>query len=169
MKRTLFVILFLIQLAGLPAFAQDKPSLDPPALVRARKAYEADVKAVVDPITDKYVKQLGDMKKDFGAKGDLASAQAVQREIDGLTSEVSLVGKWAWPIVGNAEFLEDGTSKAGGETGKWKLVDKKTRKYKVVWSSNGYIDLLTLSADGTTLSGRNNHGGTVHAERLPPD
>jgi hypothetical protein len=168
MNRTLLIALFLTQLAGLPAFAQDKPSHEPAALVRARKAYEADVNAAVDPITEKYVKQLNELKKDFMAKGDLESAQAVQREIHGLTVGVTLIGKWTWPPAASAEFLEDGTSEAHSVKGKWKLVDKKTRKYKIVWS-NGYIDWVTLSADGTTLSGRNNHGDTFRSERLPPD
>ena len=44
-------------------------------LVKARKQYEADVKAVVDPITTAYLKKLDKMLKDFGGKGDLESCR----------------------------------------------------------------------------------------------
>jgi hypothetical protein len=139
--------------AEAPAVSEKKPAEEPAALVKARDAYEAKVKAVVDPIKADYLKKLEGMKKDFGAKGDVASALAVEREIKSLTATVSLIGKWDYFNGNTVEILADGTSKSrdGGFPGKWGCLDKKARKYQVIWSI-GFIDLILLSPDGTTLT-----------------
>jgi hypothetical protein len=156
--------LLILPLIALPIFAQDKPaekpavdgnqSTDEPAVfVKARDAYEAKVKAVVDPLKADYLKKLEAMKKEFGAKGDVASALAVEREIKSLTTTVTLVGKWDYFNGNTIEILKDGTGKSrdGGFTAKWGCLDKKARKYQIVWS-NGFIDLILMSPDGTTLT-----------------
>jgi hypothetical protein len=55
---------------------------EPADLVKARNAYKAEVEAAMAPITAAYLKQLEEMKKAYGAKGDLTSALALQKEID---------------------------------------------------------------------------------------
>lgn len=154
--------------------AEDMPADDPAALVTARKAYDAKVKAVVDPLKADYLKKLEGMKKDFGAKGDVASALAVQREIDSLTqaSAPTIVGKWSWSMDQTVEFKADGTAKNNrGDPAKWVCVDKKTRRYKIEWSL-GYIDWCLMSADGSTLTvaSHNLKNNTIYrfnAQRLP--
>jgi hypothetical protein len=159
--------------AALPR-AEDTPAADPAALVTARKAYEAKVKAVLDPLKADYLKKLEGMKKDFGAKGDVASALAVQREIDSLTEAgtATIVGKWdGFPGAGIAEFKADGTAKdnSGNITGKWACLDKKTRRYQTIWS-NGWVDWYLMSADGSTLTvagHKNNQVLRYTVQKLP--
>jgi hypothetical protein len=154
--------------------AEDTPAADPAALVTARKAYEAKVKAVVDPLKADYLKKLESMKKDFGAKGDVAAALAVQREIDNLSEAgtATIVGKWdGFPGAGIAEFKADGTAKdiSGNITGKWACLDKKTRRYQTTWS-NGWVDWYLMSADGTTLTvagHKNNQVLRYTVQKLP--
>jgi hypothetical protein len=190
---------FILLVTALPAFAQDKPpekpgapgkqadkpaaaparaedtlTDDPAVLVTARKAYDAKVKAVVDPLKADYLKKLEGMKKDFGAKGDVASALAVQREIDSLTqaSTATIVGKWSWSYDQTIEVKADGTAKDNrGDPAKWVCMDKKTRRYKIEWS-HGFIDWCLMSADGSTITvaSRNLKNNTIYrftATRLP--
>jgi hypothetical protein len=154
--------------------AEDTLTEDPAVLVTARKAYEAKVKAVVDPLKADYLKKLEGMKKDFGAKGDVASALAVQREIDSLNqaATATIVGKWSWSMDQTVEFKADGTAKNNrGDPAKWACVDKKTRRYKIEWSL-GFIDWCLMPADGSTLAvaSRNLKNNTIYrftAQRLP--
>jgi hypothetical protein len=157
MKRAFFFLLIVI---ALPVLADDKQAAEPAALVQARKAFEAKVKEVVDPIKAAYLKKLESMKKEFGGKGDVTSAVAVQKEIDSLTEKKldgltrkkldPLVGKWDW-LAGNvAQFFEDGTVKSTIDRGKWKCVDKKAGNYLVVWG--GTTDALVMSEDGLSLT-----------------
>jgi hypothetical protein len=160
--------------AALPARAEDTLTDDPAALVTARKAYDAKVKAVVDPLKADYLKKLESMKKDFGAKGDVASALAIQREIDSLTqaSTATIVGKWSWSYDQTIEIKGDGTGKDNrGDAAKWACVDKKTRRYKIEWA-HGFIDWCLMSADGSSLTvashnQKNNSIYRFNAQRLP--
>jgi hypothetical protein len=163
--------------AALPAVAGDKPVDDPPALVKARNNYEAKVKEFVDPLKTDYVKKLEGLKKDFGAKGDVASALAVEREIKSLTqtSAPTIIGKWLW-LDGNkdnaVEFRADGTANDhAGNPVKWLCVDKKARKYQTVWPTLKLTAVIQMSPDGFTLAiaSHNRGGGVVNvsALRLP--
>ncbi|MFM7075198.1 MAG: serine/threonine-protein kinase [Planctomycetaceae bacterium] len=82
---------------------------------------------------------------------------------DGLLS-----GKWRWIAAGTeiapAEFFPDGRVVGGRVTATWALVDPAKREYRITWS-NGYVDLVTLSADGRTLSGQNTEGSSVEGRR----
>jgi hypothetical protein len=149
-------LLVLLLLSTVSAFADDKPTQEPAALVQARKVYEAKVKAAVDPIRAAYLKQLDEMKKAFGAKGDLASAQAVQSEINSLGTPATIVGKWNLAANNySVEFKADGTATTNtGPTAKWRCLDKKARTYQASWS-NGDVALMLLSSDGSTLSVKN--------------
>lgn len=65
------------------------------------------------------------------------------------------------------EFLEDGTFKHNGTlAGKWKCLDKATRKYEAAWSSRSAIDWVVVSADGATISGTTETGATWRAQQL---
>lgn len=166
MKCLTLVVLLLTTVSAL---AQDKAAKEPAALVKERAAYEAKIKAVIDPITAKYLKKLSEMKKEFGGKGDLASAQAVQKEIERLTNAknaVTIVGKWAWGGGTTVEFQKDGNVKqSSGPTGKWTCWDQKTRRYQASWT-NGYTDWLLLSSDGMSLDGKNNQGDAYSHQKI---
>jgi hypothetical protein len=157
--------------ADAPAAVKDKPTESPDALAAARKDYEAKVKEVADPIKADYLKKLDGMKKDFGAKGDTASALAVEREIKNLSTVITIVGRWKWLDDNIVEFQDDGTAKdRAGHTAKWLCLDKQSRKYQVTWSQ-GFNDLILLSPDKSTISvaSYNNNGGVGYfaAYRLP--
>ena len=79
-----------------------------------------------------------------------------------------LTGKWRWIAAGTetapCEFFPDGRAVVAHATGTWTLVDPAKREYRIEWS-NGYVDLVTLSADGLTLGGQNTEGSSVEARR----
>ena len=79
-----------------------------------------------------------------------------------------LTGKWRWIAAGTeiapVEFFRDGRAVGAGSTATWTLVDPAKREYRIEWS-NGYVDLVTLSADGLTLGGQNTEGSSVEARR----
>ena len=165
MKCAICAVLLLTMVSAL---AEEKAAKDPADLAKLRKAYEAKVKAVVDPITTVYLKKLNEMKKAYGAKGDLESAQAVQKEIDSLTttkpkSAITIIGRWDWGDGNTMELKEDGTAKSSnGETGKWRCIDKKTHRYETSWGN-----LMVMSSDGTTILLKSPNGRTGTVKRLP--
>ena len=73
-----------ILLCGFCAFAQKENVTEPSDLTGARKAYQAKVRTVLDPITTDYRNQLEGLKKSYGARGQLTEALAIQKEIDSL-------------------------------------------------------------------------------------
>ena len=79
-----------------------------------------------------------------------------------------LTGKWRWVAAGTelapVEFFTDGRAVGARVTGVWTLIDRAKREYRIEWS-NGYVDLVTLSADGRTLDGQNTEGSSVEARR----
>jgi hypothetical protein len=150
------------------AFAGDAPSLtkEPAALAKARKTYEAKIKAAVDPITAEYVKQLEKMKRKLGADGDVAGAQAVQREIDSLKGTAPIIGEWSWPNGDTVTVSSDGSFRSSsGLKGSWKSVSKKEHRYQLIWST-GVVDAIALSANGDEISGRNNQGVAFSSRRV---
>ncbi len=93
-----------LMMAGLSINATDKKdeaeNKEPAALTQARKAYQAQVNSVLDPIKKKYLAQLEDLKKQLGGKGDLEGAGAVQREMEKLSinRKTNEIGK-EWTVV----------------------------------------------------------------------
>jgi hypothetical protein len=79
-----------------------------------------------------------------------------------------LTGKWRWIAAGTelapVEFFRDGRAVGARVTASWTLIDPAKREYRIEWS-NGYVDLVTLSADGLTLAGQNTEGSSVEARR----
>ena len=70
---------------------------------------------------------------------------------------VCAVGTWSWFNGATVEIESDGTqSSSKGNYGTWELTDPSSRLYTVSWVNGGWIDELTLSADGMNLAGWNN-------------
>ena len=185
MKWATLVVLLLTAVSALAD--EDKLTEEPAGLVQARKAYEARIKAVVDPIKAGYLKRLNGMKRIFAAKGDSASADAVQQEIDSLAGNAApvaltvpagpaaltapaapspIVGNWARPPGDLIIFRGDGTVSSGVLTGKWTCLDKNARTYQISWSG-GKGDWLWMSADGATVIGKNMEGFSWTGKRMP--
>jgi hypothetical protein len=103
MVRNILSVATTIFFTALPILAEEPIAQEPPALVKARKDYEAKIKAVVAPLKADYLRQLDKMKKTLGGKGDVAGAQAVQKEIEAVekwvavsrgTSDKESSGRW---------------------------------------------------------------------------
>jgi hypothetical protein len=78
----------------------------------------------------------------------------------------AIVGTWVWfntPTVyidTNGDLRLPGTAAVGH----WTSVDVASRAYQLAWD-NGYLDSLSLVADGNSLDGYNQYGVHVTATR----
>jgi hypothetical protein len=77
------------------------------------------------------------------------------------TSSCRLAGVWAWSTGGDTAIRAGGMLTKGSHTATWSC---KNNEAVLVWS-HGYIDHLSLSPDGTSLSGTNNYGVRISATR----
>ena len=73
----------LVLLVGGLSHGEESPP-EPPQLLAARIRYEQQLKTVSDPIKKQYASYLEALMKTLGAKGELAGALAVQKEIESL-------------------------------------------------------------------------------------
>lgn len=73
----------------------------------------------------------------------------------------SIVGTWSW-FTGDTVYINaDGTYNSKNNLkGTWELTDPSNRIYTLRWDI-GYVDTLTLSSDGKSLSGTNQYGHGV--------
>lgn len=80
----------------------------------------------------------------------------------------AIVGKWAWFTGGNLYINPDGTisAKEYGVLGKWECANPSRGVFTISWTYGGYVDTVTLSADGRSLSGTNQHNYKVTASRV---
>ncbi|HHJ15680.1 MAG TPA: hypothetical protein ENJ80_03185 [Gammaproteobacteria bacterium] len=74
-----------------------------------------------------------------------------------------LTGCWNWSNGAHIVIDAEGIARNGPFSGTWKTADGTGKNYTITWPS--FIDTLTLSADGSTLSGTNNFGIPVSATR----
>jgi len=78
---------------------------------------------------------------------------------------ILLQGIWLWQGCHTVTISETGDLKStSGESASYIMINPPTREFSLKWSS-GWIDKLHLSADGNIISGTNNVGNTVSAER----
>jgi hypothetical protein len=91
--RPLFFIALLFAAAGV--CAQERTN-EPPDLVRARNAYEAQVRAATGPIRERYLRQLEDIKTQLNARGNTAAALAVLDEINKMRAESGVAPAFDW-------------------------------------------------------------------------
>jgi Tol biopolymer transport system component len=79
-----------------------------------------------------------------------------------------VVGKWAWFNGGTVSILPDGTlTHEQGNRGTWTVQDRARRVYVLRWRQGDFVDTVTLSEDGQSLSGTNQGGAAVSARRTP--
>jgi hypothetical protein len=79
----------------------------------------------------------------------------------------SLVGQWEWGAGGGiTEIRADGSGRdARNNTLQWAVRDGPERTYTLRWS-HGYVDTVTIAADGRTLTGVNQQGLRFSAKRV---
>ncbi len=85
----------------------------------------------------------------------------------------SIVGDWAWFTGGNVTLNPDGTitSKEFGNLGTWECTDDTRGVFTLRWvfGTPPFVDTLTLSADGQSLSGKNQYQYPVTVNRISID
>jgi hypothetical protein len=77
-----------------------------------------------------------------------------------------LIGVWRWPNGVPVNVLPDGTFTAATFHGRWKAIDASNGIYTLTWPSP--VDSVTLSADGSSLSGTNQYGVAISGVRTLP-
>jgi hypothetical protein len=105
----------------------------------------------------------------------LEARRRVHTEYDGLIEEVrtvaaglvddpcdSIPGVWSWFVNGDVTFSGDGTLVQGPLTGNWMCSEAEVT---ITWS-HGFIDELTISADGLRMTGRNQNQTEVSGQRI---
>ena len=137
----------------------------PAELNQYQQDYKAQIESATAQIKAKYLVRLDDLKKKYGAKGELESALMVQKEIDSLKKEkidvveldepgnakAKAVGKWQWPGGNIVELKAGGAATFNKTAGNWKY-----KKGKIICSwPSGDVDTLTIAEDGMTASAIN--------------
>jgi hypothetical protein len=119
-------------------------------LIRAKQAIVEAYDAVVISLT---------RDKEIGL------ARAARDEIDGLCRDAigPVVGKWNWFNGEVHEFLPEGKVQ-GHPDAHWKA-DTKENTFIFSWGNGRYIDKMTLSKDGNSMSGQNNVGMRIQATK----
>lgn len=92
--------------------------------------------------------QSSGSEKSEQASGEAGSCRAVP-------------GAWTWPIVGGGVLYRNGTSNLNGIPGSWTCASGHVT---ITWS-NGFVDQMTLSADGNSMAGNNNIGPVWASKR----
>jgi ABC-type glutathione transport system ATPase component len=171
MKRIVAIMMMVgAMMVGANGAVAQEDSKEPKELVSARATYQNSVKAVVTPLTTKYIQQLEQLKKQLGAKGDAEGAMVVQKEIESLSAEktevsvigesgkgksgiaTKVLGRWMWAGV-ECEIKKDGT--ITGRAGTWKIEDGK-----LVITAKGMNHTLSFDGDGN-LAGKRQDGSHV--------
>jgi PA14 domain len=89
------------------------------------------------------------------------------------TNKPDIVGNWNWFAGGIVTMTPDhrvewhqkvGAPATGGGT--WQP-DTAASVYKITWDGTGFVDKVTLSADGQSLKGKNQKGTVVTGSRVP--
>lgn len=76
----------------------------------------------------------------------------------------SMAGCWDWFTGGTVAAGKDGGMKYGGTSGRWREVNAADRTYEISWST-GFVDTVTIAADGQSLTGENAQGVQITAAR----
>lgn len=82
--------------------------------------------------------------------------------------EATPVGIWAWHNNSKTVLIDaDGTVGKDHKEGTWKWIDQTKRTLQIDWVS-GWVDKLTIAADGKTMNVVNNAGDRYTVRLLPP-
>ncbi|GAA5127966.1 hypothetical protein GCM10023212_33850 [Luteolibacter yonseiensis] len=81
-----------------------------------------------------------------------------------------VVGKWYWIEEQVVECLPDGTFTVfpTQRKGKWRVVESKNEllKYEFTWDEGKFVDVLLMSRDKKSLSGKNKDKKKITATRV---
>jgi hypothetical protein len=76
----------------------------------------------------------------------------------------SIAGCWDWFTGGTVAAARDGVMRYGATSGHWREVNAADRTYEISWST-GFVDTVTIAADGQSLTGQNAQGVQITAAR----
>ena len=79
-----------------------------------------------------------------------------------------IVGNWKWFVGPQLTIKADHTFSNGENSGNWESKNAPERRYVLRWDVGGFVDEVTLSADGKKLAGTNNNKNGVSGERVGP-
>ena len=77
-----------------------------------------------------------------------------------------IIGTWKWFVGPQLSMNADHSFSNGENSGNWELTNAAERKYTLRWDVGGFVDVVTLSADGKKLTGNNNNNNKVAGERI---
>ncbi len=77
-----------------------------------------------------------------------------------------LVGIWRWPNGVPVTVYPDGSFAAATFRGRWQAIDASRGIYTLTWPNP--VDSVTLSADGTVVSGKNQYGVAISGVKTQP-
>lgn len=81
-----------------------------------------------------------------------------------------VVGKWAWFVGGEVTIKADGTfTQKSGNSGTWECTDAQKVSVTLKWAEGGFVNKMTLSADGANLSSTDPSQSFVKATRINPE
>ena len=142
---------------------------DPESLKTLRSNYEDALERAVQPVNDRYVKELEKLKLQYTKAGKLEEALAVDAELKKQTASKStpkatIVGKWQYHRDGEDKPFTQVNIDADGSAisersqiqGKWTLEDGKVT---IKWS-NGFVYTIPFNENepAETLNGTDNKG-----------
>jgi hypothetical protein len=83
-----------------------------------------------------------------------------------LLGTTGLIGTWRWTSGVVVTVYSDGTFSAVSTHGKWRAIDGQRRIFELTWPEP--VDSVTLSADGSHISGKNQYGVSISGVRTEP-
>jgi hypothetical protein len=120
------------------------------------------------PVTSLYLAKLEVLKQQLAQDGNLKGALAVEQEASkyGRPSKRPdlILGKWSWFNGDVHTFLPEGKI-AGDPNNNWTLLDSDKNLYRIVWGGK-WIDTVTISPDGRTLTGTNQVGTRITGNKI---
>ncbi len=100
---------------------------------------------------------------DVKSPGKTSKAISKPKRVPSTKPEPNITGCWSWSNGANIVINTDGSAHNGPFAASWKAVDSTHGRYSIAWPS--FVDTLTLSADGSALTGKNNYNLPVTATR----
>jgi hypothetical protein len=83
-----------------------------------------------------------------------------------MAGSAGLVGVWRWPNGVPVTVLANGTFTAATFHGRWQATDAAHGTYTLTWPNP--VDSVTLSSDGSRISGANQYGVAISGVRTQP-
>jgi len=100
----------------------------------------------------------------FYPPGQQSAASLTDSELHPDTTQFqTLSGCWNWSNNSHITINPNGTAHNGIFGATWRIINADNKRYRITWPS--FVDTLSLSAEGDTLSGHNNFNIPINATR----